>query len=108
MKAAGKRNKLVKIQQPGTTQDEIGQPIPGWVDVAQVWANIKHQVRFREHPGRQGHSSVVKVSIAVQKRAGVTAGMRVLYGSTAYQITAVLPDEESNDGMYLVCEVVNG
>lgn len=107
MKAAGKRNKLVKIQQPGTTQDEIGQPIPGWVDVATVWANIRNQ-SGAESIRADKDTSVVKVSISVQKRAGVNSGMRVLYGSTAYQITAVLPDEESNDGMYLVCEVVNG
>lgn len=107
MQAAGKRNKLVKLQQPGTTQDEIGQPIPGWVDVATVYANIKHQ-SGSESIRADKDTSIVKVSIQIQKRSGVTAGMRVLYGSTAYQITAVLPDEQSNDRMFLVCEVVNG
>lgn len=107
MRAAGKRNKLVKIQQPGTTQDEIGQPVPGWVDVAQVWANIKHQ-SGAESIRSDKDTSIVKASIQIQKRSGLNAGMRVLYGSTAYLINAVLPDEQSNDQMFLACEVISG
>ena len=39
MMQAGRLNRRCVIQTPGTaTTDELGQPIPGWIDVATVWA----------------------------------------------------------------------
>lgn len=105
MKAAGKRNKLVKIQRTGETQDEIGQPSVGWVDHVTVWASIKNRTGAQVLRA-DADVSIVQVSIGIQKRTDITDQMRVLYGTQAYEIKAVLPDEESNDGMYLVCEKV--
>lgn len=105
MQAAGKRNKLVKIQRPVTTVDAIGQPVPGWVDVVSVWANIRNRTGS-EILRADRETSVVQTSIRINKRSDVTAAMRVLYGTTAYQIKAVLPDDEYNERMDLVCEVV--
>lgn len=105
MKAAGKRNKLVKIQRTGEAQDDIGQPSTGWVDVVSVWANIKNKTGAQVLRA-DADVSIVQVSIGIQKRSDVTDKMRALYGTKAYEIKAVLPDEESNDGMYLVCEQV--
>lgn len=105
MKAAGKRNKQVKIQRTGDTQDEIGQPSVGWVDVATVWASIKNRTGAQLLRA-DADVSITQVSIGIQKRSDVTDQMRVLYGTKAYEIKAVLPDEENNDGMFLVCEQV--
>lgn len=105
MKAAGKRNKLVKIQYSGATQDEIGQPSVGWLDLASVFASIKNRTGA-ESIKSDNDVSIVQVSIGINKRTDVTPSMRVLYGTKAYEIKAVLPDEENNDGMFLVCEQV--
>jgi SPP1 family predicted phage head-tail adaptor len=50
--------------------------------------------------------SVVQASIRVRYRAGITAGMRVLVDSVAYNITAVQPDVGGREFVDLVCEVV--
>lgn len=105
MQGAGKRNKLVKIQQPGTTADSFGQPVAGWVDVVSVWANIRNRTGA-ESMRSDKDTSIVQTSIRINKRAGLTHAMRVLYGATAYQIKAILPDEENNDRIDLVCEVI--
>lgn len=105
MAAAGKRKTLVKIQQLGTTQDSIGQNVEGWVDVTAtaIYANIKHRTGS-EALRADRDTSVVQVSIQINKRAGVTNQMRVLQGTKVYKIVAVLPDETEKDKMFLLCE----
>ena len=53
-------------------------------------------------------TSVVKVSISMRARAGVTSAMRLVdkYGGTVYEIEAVLPDNRDRSRMFLVCKVV--
>lgn len=105
---AVKLNKRITIQKMGPDQDEIGQPIPAdWVDVVTVWADIRHQSGM-EAVKADAPVSVVKASIRIRYREGINAGMRVLHGSTAYNITAVLPDVAKKEHVDLVCEVVNG
>lgn len=103
---AGPLNRLVTIQQPGTTQDEAGQPIPGWTTLATVWANIRH-LSGVETIKADAPTSVVKASIRIRRRTDVTAAMRVVHGSTTYEIKAVLPDEESRERVDLACEVIS-
>lgn len=107
MQAAGKRKMLVKIQQLGTTQDEIGQTVEGWTDVTAtaIYANIKNRTGAEALRGDRD-TSVVQVSIQINKRSGITNQMRVLKGSTVYKIVAVLPDETEKDKMFLLCELV--
>lgn len=103
---AGRLNRRCTLQAPGTTQDELGQPIPGWTDVATVWADIRMKSGLEAI--KAGASvSVVQASIRVRYRAGITAGMRIVHNLQAYNITAVLPDVGGREYVDLVCEVVN-
>lgn len=104
---AGSLNKRVTIQQPGTTQDEIGQPVAGWVDVATVWANIRNRTGS-EAMRSDSETSVVQASIRLRYRTDVDASMRVVYGARVYKIVAVLPDDVKKDHVDLVCEVIGG
>jgi SPP1 family predicted phage head-tail adaptor len=104
---AGKLNSCVKLQQLTSGQDEIGQPVQTWSDVATVWADIRH-LSGLEVVKADSPASVVKASIRIRYRTGINAGMRVLHGATAYNITAVLPDEAKKQYTDLACEVVNG
>ena len=99
------RSKIV-IQSLTSTRDEIGQIISEWQDVATVWANIRH-LSGTEAIKADAPTSTVRASIRIRYRAGIDAGMRVLHGSTAYDIQAVLPDEIGRRHIDLVCEVVN-
>lgn len=103
---AGLLNRQVKIQQLTQIKDEIGQPINEWQDVATVWANIRH-MSGTEAIKADAPTSTVRASIRIRYRAGIDAGMRVLHGSTAYDIQAVLPDEIGRRHIDLVCEVVS-
>lgn len=103
---AGPLNSRVTIQQPGTVQDDIGQPVPGWVELATVWANIRN-LRGAEAIRSDKEVSTVQTSIRIRRRTDVTAAMRVVYGPSTYEIKAVLPDEGERDKVDLVCEVVD-
>ena len=102
---AGRLNRRCTLQAPGTTQDEIGQPIPGWADVATLWADIRMKSGLEAI--KAGASvSVVQASIRVRYRAGVNAGMRVVHNLQVYEILAVQPDVGGREYVDLVCQAV--
>ena len=103
---AGRLNRRCVLQSPSTATDELGQPIPGWTDVATVWGDIRMKSGLESI--KAGASvSTVQASIRVRYRAGITAGMRVVHNLQAFNITAVLPDVGGREYVDLVCEVVN-
>lgn len=106
MMQAGRLNRRCVLQTPGTAQDELGQPIPGWTDVATLWADIRMKSGL-ESIKAGAPVSVVQASIRVRYRAGITAGMRVVHNLQAFNIVAVLPDVGGREYVDLVCEVVN-
>jgi SPP1 family predicted phage head-tail adaptor len=90
----GARNRRVRLQRRGETRDEAGQPSNGWIDVvpSPIWANIRTS-NGKEFLAAGMEVSSVTASIRIRYREGITAGMRVLYRTTIYDIKAVLPDE---------------
>ena len=104
---AGRLNSRVTIKQLTDGQDEIGQPVQMWTDLATVWANIKHKSGSETIKADQD-VSIVQASIRIRRRTDVTAAMRVHHGATVYEIRAILPDEDRREHVDLVCERVNG
>jgi SPP1 family predicted phage head-tail adaptor len=104
----GKLNRKVSIRQRGSTQDAIGQPIETWTEITggSLWANIRHP-RGAESLRADKDVSIVQASIRIRRRTDVTAAMRVYFGSTVYEIKAVLPDERDRNYVDLSCEVVS-
>lgn len=103
---AGRFNRRCTLQAPCTTQDELGQPIPGWTDVATLWADIRMKSGL-ESIKAGAPVSVVQASARIRYRAGVKAGMRLVHNLQAYDIKAVMPDVSGREFLDLVCEVVN-
>lgn len=103
---AGRLNRRVTLQAPGTAQDELGQPIPGWTDVATLWADIRMKSGL-EAIKAGAPVSTVQASIRVRYRAGITAGMRVVHNLAAYNIIAPLPDVSGRGYIDLACEQVS-
>lgn len=87
---AGQLRTLVTLQAPASGTDSIGQPLTGWTDVADVYADIRYQSGLSAIKAG-ADVSLSKVSIRIRYRA-VTPDMRVLQGSTVFSIQAVLPD----------------
>lgn len=102
---AGNLNTLVTIQVRQAGQDAIGQPVTGWLALATVWADVRHGNGL-EAVKAGAPVSVVKASIRIRRRADVTSAMRVLVGSTAYEVEAVIQDEVKREFTDLVCKVV--
>lgn len=101
---AGSLTTRLTIQAPGTAVDELGQPIPGWTDVATVWGDIRHMGGV-ESIKAGAVTSAVNASIRIRWRTGLDAGMRVLVGATVYEIKAVLPDMQRREYVDLVAEM---
>ena len=103
---AGRLNRRCTLQSPSQSVDALGQPIPGWTDVATVWADIRMKSGL-EAIKAGAPVSVVQASIRVRYRTGITAGMRVVHNLQAYNITAVMPDVGGREYVDLIAEVVN-
>ncbi len=102
---AGKLNRRIAIEQRGTTQDAIGQPVETWTTVAEVWADVRYQ-RGLEAIKAGADVSVVNLSVRIRYRAGIDAGMRILHGSDVLDIQAVLPDAGRREYIDLACRKV--
>lgn len=105
MVQAGKFNRRITLQAPATGQDAAGQPLNGWVDVAQLWADIRTTGGL-EAIKAGAATSVVQRSVRLRWRTGLNAGMRVLHGAAVYNVLAVLPDEATRQFVDLVCQEV--
>lgn len=101
---AGKLNRRVVIEQRTATVDALGQPLEMWSTVATVWGDVRHQ-RGLESLKADATTSVVRASVRIRYRADVNAGMRLVQGSTRFNVIAVLP--QGNEALDLLCEVVN-
>ncbi|MPW17879.1 phage head closure protein [Paraburkholderia sp. CNPSo 3157] len=105
MLQAGSLNRRITIQRQSADRDEDGHPEAVWTDVVVTWASIAHKSGLQSIRG-DAEVSLVQASIRVRYRTDVAAGMRVVHGSTIYQIRAVLPDERGREFTDLVCEVI--
>lgn len=101
---AGLLNCRVTVRQRSTGSDELGQPLESWADVCTVWAEIRHPSGV-ELIKAGAEVSVVRASIKVRQRPGITAAMQAVHGARVYDIEAVLPDEVDRLHMFLVCKV---
>mgnify|MGYP001398693095 CR=1 FL=1 len=106
MMQAGRLRTRCTLQAPGTTQDELGQPIPGWTDVATVWGDVRLRSGL-ESIKAGAVVSTVQASVRIRYRTGINAGMRVLVDSVPYEVLAVQPDVGGREYVDLVCQVVN-
>lgn len=102
---AGTLNNRLTIQAPGAGVDALGQPNGGWTDIAEVWGNVRH-MSGKEAINSSAVTSTVSASIRVRYRTDLNAGMRVLAGSSVYQIKAVLPEIGRREYVDLVAELV--
>jgi SPP1 family predicted phage head-tail adaptor len=101
---AGLLKTKVTIQQQTATQDAAGQITGGWSTLASVWADVRQQ-RGLEAIRADAMSSATKASIRIRRRTDVNAGMRVLQGTTLYNILAVSQDVGGKDYTDLICEL---
>ena len=77
------------VQNPNT-----GEVAREWQLVAEVWGAIE-PLSAREFIAAQSTQSRVSARITIRYKAGLNAAMRIVHGSTVYNIEGILPDKDS-------------
>lgn len=95
----------VDIQNFATTQDSnTGAVVDAWTDFdTDVPAEIM-PMSGREFLAAQSIQAGVNTKIVIRYQDGVLPRMRVVHGSTIYNIQAVLPDPSLKRHLTLMCE----
>jgi SPP1 family predicted phage head-tail adaptor len=99
---AGQLRKRVTIQQRSQTQDEYGQPLLTWSDVATVYAAIE-PMNGRELIAAEAVNSDVTHNVTMRYRAGITAAMRLNYQGRLFNIHTILDENERHRMLTLIC-----
>ena len=103
MRAGDLRNRIT-IERQTTDLDAGGQPLEVWTPVASTWADFRNPTGMGAIRA-DAQAAVVKTSIRIRWRTDIEAGMRVVHGTTTYEIGAVLPDHAGREFVDLVCGV---
>ena len=90
----GSLRHLVELQARVDSIDGNGDTVTTWQPFSQVYAEIA-PLSAREFVAAQSLQSAVSCRITIRYLAGVTASMRVVHGSTIYNIAGVLADPSS-------------
>lgn len=107
MLRAGTLRDRIAIQRKTGGKDDWGSPLPeAWVEVASVWANVKHRSGLSAIKA-EADVSIVRASIRIRRRTDVDAGMRVLFGGLVYEIDSILPGD-TREYIDLVCKRTQG
>lgn len=104
MISAGRLRHLVAIDRAVETQNAFGEPVITWSLFASVWARVE-PLSGREYFAARQVSSEQMVKITARYLAGVTAKMRVTYGSNVYDIQDVIDVDKLGVEMQLMCKV---
>lgn len=102
MRSGTLKHRIV-IQQREQGRDAAGQPSNAWITFADsVPANILF-MSGKQYATSNSQVSSATVSIRLRYRTDLNAAMRVVHGTTMYDILAVLPDEDHHDHVDLAC-----
>lgn len=85
---AGDLRSRVTIQQPTETQDAFGEPDVTWSTYATRWARIDY-AGGREFLGADALRTERRAVITMHYTSGITEKMRIVHGSTTFDIVSV-------------------
>lgn len=95
------------IQQVGETRDSFGGVVSTWGTFATVWGSVE-PLRGRELIAAQERQAKIDVRIRIRYLRGVTAKMRVVFGTHTYEIVSVINPEMLNIELQLMCWELTG
>jgi SPP1 family predicted phage head-tail adaptor len=97
----------VTLQEEVQTSDGAGGYTRSWQNVADLWAeittiNIKSYGQEKFFAGKM--QAKITHKITIRYRAGVTAAMRLVFGSNIFNIRSVFNRDENNEILELLVE----
>lgn len=98
---AGKLDRRVRLESRSATRAADGSETVAWVLVATLWAQVV-PLRGQERYGAGAEQAERDARIRIRWRAGVSAGMRVVYESRAWDVQAIL-EIGRRQGLDLLC-----
>jgi len=99
---AGQLRHRITIEANGQTRNEYGELVEDWSPLATVWAS-KEDLSGREQFQGQQFNAVVTTKFAIRYRDDVTAAMRILLGSTVYNIESIQDPTGRKETLFLLC-----
>ena len=109
MPSAGPLRNRVILQTLQPSRDSFGDTIKGYANWATVWAAVEPLTgneRFQSVEAQDLAS--VNYRIRIRHREGVNHQMRVFWKGRTFDIKAVIPLEERQREMHLLCEELPG
>ncbi len=95
----------ITLQELVTGQDEAGQPVQEWQDVATVWGAVE-PLRGREYFAAAQVQAEVTTRIRIRYCRGIRPDMRVLYDGRLFDILSVIDPEERHRELQLMAREV--
>ncbi len=92
----------ITVQQRSEVRAADGGFSNKWINVVVIWARIMH-VTGREFTASQAVQNQVTAKIKIRYRTGLMEKMRVLHGSTIYNIEEILDQSGKKDELILMC-----
>lgn len=89
---AGQLRHRVTLQTRTDAQDDFGEAVPTWGDLATVWGLVE-PLTGREREQAEGLESTVDHRITIRHRADLDARARAQYNGRTFEFVAVYPDE---------------
>lgn len=86
---AGRMDQRVTLQTRSVVTDAMGQDTITWTDLATVWAELL-PLRGAEFFAAAQVQSEQTVKVHIRYRTDVTTSCRLVWGTTNYDVTAVL------------------
>jgi SPP1 family predicted phage head-tail adaptor len=103
----GRLNRRIIIEQSSEAQGTIGEVTPTWTTFTTLWAEFVSQTG-REFVAAKQLNAAMDCMIRTRYVAGITAKMRVKYGTRIFLIIAPPIDvKEKHTELNLLCQEVN-
>lgn len=101
---AGRLGERVTIQSLTTTAVSGGFS-ESWTTVATVWAGVE-PLLGRELMMAEQAQYEARVRVRMRYRSGINSSMRVVHGSTVYQVESVINSYSADRELVLMCKEV--
>lgn len=108
---AGELTKRITIQVNNSTQNDFGEHVPSWIDLATVWAKIEITKSRNENVEKSKENITKQIStynFTIRYRTDITRYMRIKYNDLYFEIKNIENVNQANEELILLGESIDG